>query len=293
LSNLKTADRLSGAVIIADTTQHKTSRELAGFDAFVRDVAWSPDGRRLALCTDDGRIECWDTVSDHRLWLSRLDRFPVWSLAFGAGQIVAVSGTNEEPGCGGAVTFFDAETGQTLATDVLRDTPTCLAIDLEGNRAYSGCRYGGLVTVFDIAKHSRINQFGWRKGISGGPKDYGVIDLALSEDGRVLVIAGDVGLSVWDVQARRQTHEQAMPSVQFFGVQILPGANSFVASYRVKARNGTGEPRDVHIGKWTLEENNLRTEADKSVDSVSFALLPDGRGVYLAMKNGIRRVSLP
>lgn len=292
LTRLKMADRLGGSVIIADPAR-TNSRQLAKFDAIVRDVAWSQDGKRLALCTDDGRIECWDTVSNQRLWLSRSDRSPVWSLAFAAGQVVAASGTKEEPGCGGGVAFFDAETGNLLSTEVLQDTPTCLAIDPVGNRAYSGCGYGGLITVFDIAKHRRIDQFGWRKGITGDPRDGGVIDVALSNDGRLLIVAGEDGLSVWDAKARRQTHEITMESVEFVAVRILPGAKSLIASYVATAGTWPNETSEKHIGKWNIEQTVLRQEADEIVDGVSFALLPDGDSVYLAMKNGIRRISVP
>jgi WD40 repeat protein len=63
LSILRTADRSGGSVIVADTAQLTVPRELVRFDAIVRDVAWSPDEKYLALGTYDGRIEVWESAT--------------------------------------------------------------------------------------------------------------------------------------------------------------------------------------------------------------------------------------
>jgi hypothetical protein len=263
------------------------------FDAIVRDVAWSPDEKYLALGTYDGRIEVWDAASNQRLWSQQIDRMPVWSLAFAATQVVAVTGSQAEPGCGGKVIFLDADTGDTQHVDVLDDTPNCLAIDAIGHHAFTGCSYGGLITVFDIAKHTRVDQFGWRKGVVGDPRDDGVIDLAITGDGRLLVVVGYNGMSVWDVESRRKTHDLTARNLIFFSPQFLPGSKSFIASFATAFVDRPRESDEIHIGIWRIEGSVLRKEADEIVGNAAFALLPDRRGVLFPMKNGIRRVPLP
>lgn len=285
---LRTGNAFGGAVIVVDTSHNTPLRELARFNAIVRDIAWSPDETQFALCTDDGRTEVWDAASNQRVWARQIDDAPIRSVAFTNAQVVAVSGTGAEPGCGGKLLFLDALTGDIRDAKPLHDTPVCLVIDRRGDRVFAGNRYGGLISVYDLTSHERLDQFGWRPGVTGDPRDAGVAALALSSDGRMLAVAGDDGLTIWDLHSHHQIHEMKLPDTSFYQVEFLPDGNSFVATFGLRRKGGD----EFHIGQWGITKTALQELADEMSESVVFALSADNH-VYLAMRNGVRRISLP
>jgi WD40 repeat protein len=285
---LRTGNAFGGAVIVVDASRNTPLRELARFDAIVWDIAWSPDETQFALCTSDGRIEVWDAASNQRVWARQIDDAPVRSVAFTKAQVAAVAGTGAEPGCGGKLLFLDALTGDIRDVKPLHDTPVCLVIDRRGDRVFAGNRYGGLISVYDLTTHDRIDQFGWRPGVTGDPRDAGVAAIALSSDGRMLAVAGDEGVTIWDVHSHHQTHELKLPETSFYGVEFLPDGNSFVATFGLW-RKGSDK---FHIARWGITKSALQKHSDEMTESVVFAL-SEGNNVYLALKNGVRQISLP
>jgi WD40 repeat protein len=170
----------------------------------------------------------------------------------------------------------------------LVDTPASLAIDVGGNRAYTGGYYGGLISVFDISRRARLEQFGWHDGITGDPRDDGVNDLALSPDGSLLLVGGNYGISLWDVRQARQTHEQKLRESDILHVEFLPGSMSFIAD---SITTGPGETISRQQA-WSIDGADLRKEVDRRRNG-SIALLPDRREMLVTKQKGVRRLRLP
>jgi WD40 repeat protein len=70
-------------------------------------IAWSADGRTLAVSTDDPRIELWDTATGSlRATLQRREsNMPVWVVAFSPNGATLVAAE-----AGGTLAFWDART---------------------------------------------------------------------------------------------------------------------------------------------------------------------------------------
>jgi WD40 repeat protein len=293
LSLLREGGRLGGSVTVVDAAQRAAPREFTRSDAIIQDVAWSADDRRLALGTANGLVELCEVASGRRAWSQKVDRFPVWSVALTESGAIAVSGCRCEPGCEGMVTFLDDDTGETEHVELLHDTPSCLAVDVIGNRLYTGCYYGGLITVFDIAKRSRVDEFGWRKGIVGDWGDAGILDLAISDDGHYLIVGGDDGWTLWDVRGGRQMHERTHHDFSVLQVQFLPGSERFVAKLVPSIGTEQSGTHDERVQIWMIDGDMLHRESDKAIGAGSIAFLPKRNELLLTMKRGIRRLPLP
>ncbi|KMS65766.1 hypothetical protein BVRB_034310, partial [Beta vulgaris subsp. vulgaris] len=55
----------TGAGLFPET--YRCLSNLIGHEADVQDLAWSPDGQRLASCSVDNTIIVWDTDSFHKV----------------------------------------------------------------------------------------------------------------------------------------------------------------------------------------------------------------------------------
>jgi len=67
-------------VRIWDATTGETTQKLAAGTSAMRDVAWSPDGAKLATCGDDSRVRIWDARTGGRLLELKGHPGVVWSV---------------------------------------------------------------------------------------------------------------------------------------------------------------------------------------------------------------------
>ena len=73
-------------------------------------VAWSPDGKRLASCGNDGTAQVWDAASGAMLWHVTVAPF-AFAVAWSPdGHTLAAAGSS------GSVAILDAATGNQRAT---------------------------------------------------------------------------------------------------------------------------------------------------------------------------------
>ena len=72
----------------------------------VVEVVWSPDGKSLASCGNDGTVQVWSARDGHMLWKASVAHY-VFAVAWSPdGQKVAAAGVN------GALAIFTATNGQ-------------------------------------------------------------------------------------------------------------------------------------------------------------------------------------
>jgi WD40 repeat protein/tRNA A-37 threonylcarbamoyl transferase component Bud32 len=188
--------------------------------ALLKGLAFSPDGRRLATASRDGKVRIWDAQQGQLLHTFHTHTDPVpmedntlepLGVALSAdGRRLATAGEKN------TVKVLDAESGQVL--HVLKghtDLVLCVAFSPDGGRLASGSR----------DRTVRI----WSPGREGNPipplkgHTSGVSGVAFSPDGRRLASAGlawDGTVKVWDartgkIQRTCRGHTQGAFAVAF------------------------------------------------------------------------------
>ncbi|MEV0385734.1 hypothetical protein [Nonomuraea sp. NPDC050643] len=170
-----------GTVRIWDLTGRTPPRILRGHRGFVFNVAFSPDGRRLASTADDG-VRIWDLAAPRRTVLLADHHGPAYGVAFSPdGSRLATSGFKD-----GTVRVRDlARPHKPLA--VLRDKPGTqghLTFSPDGTRL-AGTGADGRVRLWDPT--------GKRDTVVLPLHDGSVLGLAFSPDGRMLASSGQDG----------------------------------------------------------------------------------------------------
>ena len=204
-------------------------RALRGPGGFVPDVAYSPDGKTLAVVTEDGSVRMWNTRTLEPT--STVLRGDAYTVAYaGADRLVA-------GGDKGALRVWDLS--HSPPTSVPLSGARKIVIDLEvspdGNTLVT-LEYGGAVRLWDLSQsppESRVvDRSGafydvaftpdgstfvtagsrlqlWNTGAATRrgdplplPKDHAVDSAGFSPDGTTLATAGYGSLQLWDVADR-------------------------------------------------------------------------------------------
>lgn len=204
-------------------------------DCSYLDLCFSPGGRSVAACTDEGGVELWDLQTNKRLWHSRQTTASVNSVDFSPdGQRLATG--NAE----GGISLWDASTGALITSVSGHDAMVrSIRFSPEGERLVTAssdrtatvwtghplkrgvvlpdhhdevmrarfssdgrriltCAFEGTATVWDAEVGARLAVI--RSGVDH------ILDAALSPDGtRVLTTSSDGRIQVWDANSAEET----------------------------------------------------------------------------------------
>jgi eukaryotic-like serine/threonine-protein kinase len=157
-------------------------------------LAFSPDGRRLATCCDDGRVRWWDVATGRPQGepLRHGDEQGYYTLALSPDGRTLITGGNDR-----RVIRWDVERGTEIGSPLyFKSRVHMLAFLHDGQRFVTGTRDGGLVVWGpENSRNSELPS----QGTS-------VTGLAVSSNGKLFATATDGGvLRLWDTSCLRQT----------------------------------------------------------------------------------------
>jgi WD40 repeat protein/basic membrane lipoprotein Med (substrate-binding protein (PBP1-ABC) superfamily) len=237
---------------------------LKGHLETVNDLAFSPDGARLATTSEDSTVKIWDLTTGAELLTLSGQTAGVHPVAFSPdGTRLAAASSNY------TMNIWELERGQELKSFVTAEIPA-IAFSPDGTRLAAGI-VDGMAKVWDTANgEERLALAGHTAGI------YGV---AFSPDGMRLATASDDGTAkVWDATSGQELLNLTGHTGWVIGVAFSPDGTQLATSGQDGTvrlwDTGTGQPILILPGEG---ESDLRV-----------AFSPDGTRLFSASDGVLR-----
>ncbi|MFX1355008.1 MAG: TIR domain-containing protein [Promethearchaeota archaeon] len=257
----------------------------------VNDVAWSPDGTRLASASSDGTIQIWDTNARQLIIVLKTGADSVNSLSWSPDGTQLASGASD-----GFVRLCDVGTGR-LTFLVNLSSPINIVAWSPDGQMLAFVASDNLVQVWDFRTGQNIATLAGHESA--------ITDVAWSPDGQHLASAShDNTVRLWDVETGQnvftlEDHELAVTSVAWSPDGHQLASASYDRTVRLwDAQTGqrlailTGYKFAVNSVAWSSDGARLATGSCLELDGLSRCVKGEGRlwdartGKSLAILNG-------
>lgn len=225
----------------------------AGNAGPVWSIAFTPDGKRLAMGIDDGTVKIWDVANRRLDSTMPVHPGPVWTTTISSdGQLMATGHDD------GSVHLWDVATEKEHATFKVDGPVRSLEFAPQGHRIAVGTRTGQ-VGIWDADTREKLVSMEGHQGI--------VMDVSFSPDGTLLGTAsGDKTARIWNVENGRER-------VQLDGHQGGVNAIAFSADNQLVATGGW----DKIVRVWETASGSLKGSLEgHTADIWSVAFAPTG-----------------
>jgi WD40 repeat protein len=251
------------------TQTHEVIREFElKIRGWLTTLAFSPDGKTLAVGSQDGIIRFWDTVDWKKIRQVQAHAQGVHSLAFSPnGRFLASAGED------GLLSLRNAATGKEVHSLCKRGPRGCSRLAFSPDSKLVAWTWGaeGAIRLFEVATGSEVRQFKVFR--------YGIASVAFSPDGKTLASASESTVRLWNV-------ETAKVILPFLHPQTPIASLDFCANDKILA----GVPWGTTIYCWdSITGKVLHPLGGHSAWLCFAAASPDGQTLFSGDRDGFLR----
>jgi dipeptidyl aminopeptidase/acylaminoacyl peptidase len=241
---------------------------LAGPTDGVNSVAFSPDGKTLAVITVDGTVRLWDVATRLQIGSLASSGSLVLSVAFSAdGKILAIGSTD------GMVQLWDLATQQLGSPLTVPGGQVNSVAFSPGGKTLATSSADGTMRLWDVATHRQI----------GSPITVpaGVVAVAFSPDGKTLATGSNDGtVRLWDVATQ-----------QLIGSPLTVPAGESTLAFSPDGKTLATASNDDTVRLWDVATHRqIGRPLTGPAGVVAVAFGPDGKTLATGSNDGTVRL---
>jgi WD40 repeat protein/serine/threonine protein kinase len=256
---------------------HTEIRTFPGFDRGARGVAWSRDGKMIALAGADGLVRVYYTGSGLDAFCGKTPGTETWAVAFSPdSKVLAIAGNS------GTVRLYETLIGFSIKElSGHEGMVTSLAFSPDGTML--ACAVG-TVTLSSVGSDSNnpasreVRLWDWKEAklihrLQGHARSLNAV--AWSPDGRYVASGGwDSVVRIWDAKSGKPHKQLAGHTALIRGLAFSPNSEQLASS----AEDGSVRLWDVPARLWEAATGSLlkvHEVSDSALDQVAYS--PDGK----------------